>query len=485
MRTLRPHACLLVACALALAGCGDELPTDPQPSADGAVSPAASFEVTETSASDEFTDRHLVVFRGKKGIPGKFARSVGDLGGSVDLALESVGAAVVSGLDEDGASELAGNMNVQLVEPELAIAIPEPVTEPATARANLAAEPASPDDPESAFFFARQWNMRAIEADAAWAEGALGAPDVTVAILDTGIDYTHVDLEGLVDLDRSASFLPDDDALLELVFPGAHPVADLHFHGTHVAATVSSNALAAAGVTSRTTLIGAKVCSVFTGLCPTGAVFAGLEHAIENDADIVNMSLGGSFVKSEAPGFVSVIDRLFNTAKQEGTSIVVSSGNDGIDLDHNGNEFAAYCDAPHVICVSATGPTAAGSVDGPFEDVDAFAPYSNFGRSALTVAAPGGRAVSEDHGGGFVWSACSTFSLVVPGCQAGPFVVGLTGTSMASPHAAGVAALLAADGAGTPSRIDAGIRQTADDLGQPGTDPQFGTGRVNALEASR
>ena len=63
------------------------------------------------------------------------------------------------------------------------------------------------------------------------------------------------------------------------------------------------------------------------------------------------------------------INRTFNYAKRKGTLIVVSAGNAAEDLDHNGNEFAAYCDAPHVICVSALGPTGEGAF-GPFVNVE-------------------------------------------------------------------------------------------------------------------
>jgi subtilisin family serine protease len=75
---------------------------------------------------------------------------------------------------------------------------------------------------------------------------------------------------------------------------------------------------------------------------------------------------------------------------------------------------------------------------------------------------------------------------VIPICQTGVFVLGVAGTSQAAPHASGVAALIVDEiGSGRPAQVKARLLQTADDLGQPGTDPYFGKGRVNALAATQ
>src|SRR2546423_13497085 len=82
--------------------------------------------------------------------------------------------------------------------------------------------------------------MRAIGADRAWAAGYLGSPDVKVVILDTGIDYLHPELQGLVDLSLSRSFVPAEDTVVERLYPGRHHVTVLFWHGTAMAATVAS-----------------------------------------------------------------------------------------------------------------------------------------------------------------------------------------------------------------------------------------------------
>jgi subtilisin family serine protease len=156
--------------------------------------------------------------------------------------------------------------------------------------------------------------------------------------------------------------------------------------------------------------------------------------------------------------------------------ITVSAGNADLNMDADEDLYKAYYNAPHVLCTSATGPTGASGVNGPWTDVDARAPYSNYG-AAVSVAAPGGTSP------GRVWAACSRRSLQVPVCQTGTFVVGLGGTSMAAPHVAGLAALVVENiGKKQPSQVRNRIMQNADDLGELGTDPIYGRGRINVLK---
>ena len=471
--------CTLVLGAVVVSGCADDA-TSP-------TSLAPTESLASLSAGTTSSDNQLVVFK-KSRIPNGFAAQVAALGGNVELTISTAGAAVISGVDAAGLDAIRASSDVDMVEPEIMLELPEPFEVGVATAADAA--PASPGDPSAAYFFPRQWNMRAIGADVAWAAGNTGSSDVTVAILDTGIGYTHEDLVGRVDLSRSVSFVPDDDFYVAYYFPGAHPIADIGYHGTHVAATVASNGLVAAGVTSQTTLMGVKVCSVVTGGCAGSAIFAGIEYAVDNGADVINMSLGGAFQKKDYPGYVSVLNRLFNYAHQNKVTVVVSAGNESADLDHNyypddddvqthyPSLYKTYCSTPNNICVSATGPTAAASNIGPWTNVDAPAVYTNYGRSAVNVAAPGGNT------GAGVMAACSTFSLVIPVCQANGYAVTLSGTSMAAPHVTGLAALMVAQYGKNPAKVRAAIQQSADDLGQPGTDPFYGKGRINVARAT-
>jgi len=423
---------------------------------------------------------YLVQFRGHK-IPADFSATVAAAGGTVVFAHDGVGIASVTGLTESGAAALESSNEVAAVDADAYTVLDTPTD----LTVESLGEVQSTANPATAAFFPRQWHMHVIGAPAAWAAGKLGSASTRVGIIDTGIDYTNLDLAGLVDLTLSMSFVVDP-VPAALVIAGAQPYADYHFHGTHVAATVSSNAVVGAGVTSKVTLVALKVCR-FNGTCSTSSTLNAILYAADQGLDVVNISIGGPFFRNEVsvgpgPSFISTINRVFNYANSKGTTIVVAAGNAAIDMDHDGNSYNAYCDAPAVICASATGPTARGPlVNGAYTfltNVDALAPYSNFGRSAVSVAAPGGNAAP-------VWATCSKFSVQVQVCRTGNFILGVNGTSMASPHTAGLAALIAGDVGRSPSQIAARIQQTADDLGQPGTDPAYGKGRINVARGAQ
>jgi subtilisin family serine protease len=389
------------------------------------------------------------------------------LGGVVSASHENTGLVVVSGLSDAAVAQLRADPRVAMVEPDARVAL-----ETSGGGDVVEAYHGSPNHPTLAAFYPRQWNLRIIEADLAWQFGLHGSPRIRVAVLDTGIDYLHPDLAGRVDLSSSISLVPSDDALVSTYFPTRHPVTDLHFHGTHVAATISSNGVAASGVTSRTTLIGVKVLDR-TGAGSFARVLLGLLWAADHDAKIANLSLGGAFHKAGEGRLVGVINRVFNYAHSKGTLIVVAAGNGAQDLDRDRELYAAHCTTPNVACVSATGPTASASVNGPWENIDAIAPYTNYGLSAIDLAAPGGNS------GGLIWEACSTSSLAIPICRTGTYVLGLSGTSMAAPHVSGMAALafqFLPDS--SPSRMKAILETHAENVAGHGKDPYYGYGRL-------
>jgi subtilisin family serine protease len=450
--------------------------------------PAATPSLSGATGSNA-EGRYLVVFKSGQSSGASFQQAVQAAGGQVEGLQPDLGFAVVSGLSPDAANRVKAVTDVSSMDPDMEFSVePSSDVEALAAAADLRTESATA--PQTALLFGRQWNMRAVFANTAWAAGFLGSPDVSVAILDTGIDYTWPDLRGRVDTSRSISLRPTDDTLVDRWFPGRNHISDLAAHGTLVSSIVASNSGFFAGVTTQTTLFGVKVCTVF-GTCSTAAIFNGIKYAVDHGADVINMSLGGGFPKNALPGFVAVINRVFNYANKAGVLIVVAAGNSSIDLDHDGNFYATYCNSPHVICVSATGPTSAATANGPFINPDAFAPYSNFGRSAISLAAPGGGISSNNV---LVSGPCSSATLFFDDSThtilgrlcppPGLFLVRGNGTSFSAPHVTGAAAqLVALLGHGRASQIRARLQQSADDIGAPGKDPLFGKGRLNVARA--
>ena len=457
------------------------------------------------------TGRHIVSFSGS--LPTNFAAQVTALGGKVLWVSPGSGLAAVSGLQGGASAKLAAGKGIQAVDVDESIPLDVPLLvneggAPAGAGVQSSAAPAS------AGFFRRQWNMKAVQADVAWAHAFLGSSAVTVFMLDSGIDYLHDDVVGLVDLTRSrdltGTFLgqvivgrdtlivPFTEAdTVRKLFPTRLLITDLLFHGTHTGATVSSNAVRAAGITSRTTLVAVKVCG-YINECPFSSILNGVIYAANNGADVINMSLGGPFTKAGNGRFVGLLDKVFNYARSKGVTIVVSAGNDTTDLDHDGNSYQTFCNTPSVICVAATGPTSDANAtnpnpnlvrNGPWTNIDAPAYYTNFGRSVINVAAPGGNSsfgppLAAPAGRDvFVWAACSQTSLIV-GCFSSPFfILGAQGTSMAAPHVTGTAALLVSIVGRNPSQIKARIQQSADNVAGNGTTPFYGKGRLNVARA--
>jgi subtilisin family serine protease len=449
------------------------------------------------------TSEHLIVFSETDMVPTDIEQRIADLGGRVKRQYPEIGVAVASDLSGEAAESLEAYGDVQAVDADverqwLDPRVEEPLEEEPS---STEVESASPTKPEDATFYkSRQWHLRAIKANKAWEAGRLGSPDVSVAILDSGIDAAHLDLQGRVDKSRSTDLRksPLDNAIRNAFFPTSVPWTDLNGHGTHVAATVSSNATAAAGVTSQVTLMAVKVLDT-RGRGFTTNVLDGLMYAVDNDADVINMSLDSTFRKRDAPGHVAVLNRAINYAHQSGTVIVGAAGNDQHDLSSDSDTYQAYCQSPNVVCVSATGPTSSGGLNnGPWNEVDTMAPYSNYG-SPITVAAPGGTGTPDagsSNRGGFVWAACSKTSVdeqlpdrpnvfrrsaCTTSLNPAP-VRGSNGTSMATPHVSGLAALLVKD-KDKPSQVAAQVRKSVDDLGSSGKDAYYGYGRINVEKA--
>jgi lantibiotic leader peptide-processing serine protease len=443
-------------------------------------------------------NQYLVEFNGSR-LPHNLPERIAALGGTMVEVFPEIKVALVGNLTEAAAAALASQPDVADVTSDEPVLATDAFRNRRVGTTQPVSSPSSVANPENASWYPYQWNMRVIGADRAWQAGYLGSRDVKIAVIDTGIDPTHPALAGLIDAARSTSFCPAEDALIEQEFPGYPSWTDLYGHGTYVASIAAGEGDKLAGVSSRTTIMAVKWGGIVP--CPGSSIYQSIYYSANNGADVINLSAGTTFAPPKAgqKGLLHYATLFIRYALQKGVSaVVVSAGNSALDLDHNRNGFMWYCDVPGVICTSATGPTDSGpDLLGPFADVDSPAFYTNFGSSAIDVAAPGGNLSFDASGNiaglGLVWGACAGTDReidadgnLVPGlCSSGGYdLVGSAGTSAAAPHVSGLAALLVGKlGRGRPAQVRASIENSADDRGRVGIDPFYGRGRINVARA--
>jgi subtilisin family serine protease len=281
-----------------------------------------------------------------------------------------------------------------------------------------------------------QWGLDMVHADDAHAV-TTGAGAV-VAVVDTGIDAAHADLQGRV--------LPGYDFVDNDGTP-----QDGEGHGSHVAGVIAADANNGVGVDS--VAPGAKILPVRVlgdnGSGTSGAVAAGIDWATNHGADVINLSLSGQIPLGGLGGEAD-IDAAIGRALDRGVVVVAAAGNDTLPLCEN-NSFQG-----RVLCVGAVDKRGNRSF------------YSSFGQG-LGLVAPGGSSLP------------GTDEDVLSTWNDGQYEY-LAGTSQATPHVAGVAALLVSLGVRGQAAVQR-ILATATDAGPPGPDAQFGAGIVNAAAA--
>src|SRR5690554_539766 len=428
---------------------------------------------------------YLLVAQNK--IPNNIEQQVAAIGGTVERVIPQIGVAVVSSSNPDFKAQAAGIRGIQSALPNVRLQWIDPPRREAVTADQFRNPPASGDDD---FFFDLQWGHDAVDAPEAWAAGARGA-GVRVAVLDDGIDSDHPDLAPNFNAALSTSFIPGQT--YEYAVPG-----DVFSHGTHVAGTIAAadNGFGTIGVAPEAEIVMIKVLDSFTGSGSFEGVAAGIVYAADIDADIINMSLGatvwrsgffdedtGEFVTArEVAELVNMLGRATRYAYQNGTVIIASAGNEANDGDHDADLLHLPSDLPHVISISATGPV--GWAVDPTTSLDNLASYSNYGQSVIDFAAPGGDFIypgEEECVVAGLLRPCWVFDLVFSTGSAGSYYWS-AGTSMAAPHASGVAALIISANGGDmkPQHVERDLRHSADDLGKPGNDDAYGMGRVNA-----
>jgi subtilisin family serine protease len=284
----------------------------------------------------------------------------------------------------------------------------------------------APNDPE----FAKLWGLKNTgQTDAAgqvgkpgadinvlplWAEGVTGSRDVVVAVIDTGIDWTHPDIqanlytntaeiEGNGKDDDGNGFVDDVHGWNFNESGKNNNSRDDHDHGTHCAGTiggVGNNGTGVAGVNWNVSLMPVKFLSAGGSGTLEGAVNS-INYATQMKVNIMSNSWGGG-------GFSQALKDSIEKAKAAGILFVAAAGNESNNNDASPTYPAGY-QVDNVVAVAAT------------DNQDKIATFSNHGARTVHVAAPGVKVFSTTKGGNY-----STFS----------------GTSMATPHVSGIAALL-------------------------------------------
>ena len=279
----------------------------------------------------------------------------------------------------------------------------------------------APDDA----YFDNQWGMKKVEAPAAW-DVTKGNSTIKIAILDTGVDLDHPDLAGKITANTNFSTSTTTD--------------DIYGHGTHVAgiaAASTNNGIGVAGLGYSASIVSVKVLGD-SGSGYYSWVANGIVWATDNGAQVINMSLGGASVSS-------TLEDAVNYAWSKGVVVVAAAGNSGSSAPF----YPAYYS--NTIAIAATDAS------------DKLASWSNYG-DWVDVAAPGVSIYSTLIDAGYGYKS---------------------GTSMASPHAAGLAALVYSvvtdlDGNGRLNdEVRSRIETTADNISSVGA----GSGRINAYMA--
>jgi serine protease len=303
----------------------------------------------------------------------------------------------------------------------------------------------TPDDPG----FSVQWHLTQINVERAWDMST--GQGVTVAVLDSGVNPAGFDGFGGRLVSGYSAVNPSNRDFTK----------DNNGHGTHVAGTIAqqtNNAAGVAGIAFNASIMPVKVLNKM-GWGTNRQISDGIRWAADHGADIINLSLGGYF---DSRTMKDAVDYAYN----RGVVLVAASGNEGaIEVAYP----AAY---ENCIAVGAVG----------YDEV--VADYSNRGL-ALDIVAPGGDVTEDLNEDGFADGVLQeTFRFSFAGRALGWWYPFWQGTSMASPHVAGVAALIIAVNPGyTPDDVRDAIVNTAKDLDVPGWDEVYGYGLLDAAAA--
>jgi subtilisin family serine protease len=415
---------------------------------------------TTLASEDAAAEETYIVLYNRSAVPSNAAATISGAGGELVYSYDAIGVAIATSSDANFATAMRGAKGVQGAASTAAFGVQlESDFEMAEGLDALtaAATTGNFDDPLTG----SQWDMFQISVPEAHAV-SMGDPAVIVGDIDSGIDAYHPDLAANVDWSRSVSCIggvPDQDyAAWE----------DNNFHGTHTAGTIAAayNGIGIVGVAPDVKLAAIKGCND-SGYCWPEAIICSFVWAAENDVDITNNSyfvdpyLFNCHNDAEQRAIWKAVQRAVRYAQRNGVLVVSSTGNSNDDLSHpdrtaGDDEITNACAVLPVELSGVVGVSANG-------DLELKSYYSSYGVSATDVVAPGGDArfqrTSAAPNGRVLSTIPTKFGIDYAWAQ---------GTSMASPHAAGVAALLLSQDLGmSQGALAAKLQNTADSLACP------------------
>jgi lantibiotic leader peptide-processing serine protease len=459
-------------------------------------------------ASPAGAARYVVVYD-RQVVPADAADRFARAGGRLLAEYDAIGVAVAESDNEFFRAAVLRDARVAAASSTDPVGVGEGDSATESVPGDLPNAPATDADT----FSALQWNMRKIQAPEAHAITG-GSPSVVVGLIDTGLDATHPDLDGNVDMANSVSCVGG--------VPNQSPAAwdDDSGHGTHVAGVVAaeSNGVGIVGVAPRVKIAAIKA-SQRVGtrdIFRPEAVMCALMWAGQRHLDVANNSYSVDqelitdaldfFCRNdpEDQAAIKAIQRASHYATKQGVTLVAAAGNQMLDLANPplGNDCIKMpAELPAFLTVSSTGTQ------------DELSAFSNWGIGVIDVAAPGGN-IPPAPPAGFVLSTwpgkfffptllCDPVQTPCPMNAPGvAYYRFMAGTSQATAHVSGVAALVISrfgdtkspwNGKLRPGRVEAIIEQTADPIpcppaptaceGDETNSGFFGHGRVNALRA--
>ena len=427
------------------------------------------------AASSALAQNYVVLYKGQS-VPANAAQTISAAGGTLVYSYGQIGVAIASSdsatfsqqLNANG--QVAGAVGTSGFATQLDGSVADTASAPLDAIVGI---PAPGGDNLSGL----QWDMNQINAPAARAING-GSPSVLVGDIDTGLDYTHPDLAPNVDNAASVNCVSGAPV------PGMVAAMDDNGHGTHTAGTIAAakNGIGIVGVAPNVRIAGIKAGNADGFFFPE-AVICAFVWAGTHGVNVTNNSYFADpwlFNCRNDPGQRAIWEaerRAIKFAQQNGVLVVAAEGNQADDLAHPTQDATSPDDTNPVLreihnqcaVVPVEVPGVVGVNANGNLQLKSF--YSSYGVGTADVVAPGGDSILQRTAAAPNGRVLSTYPAWAPCSRlvtdSGAHYCYLQGTSMASPHVAGVAALIESTGVTSPGAVKARLDNTADPIACP------------------